>query len=295
MLLCANSGTQGASYQLRRNHRPDVHPVDRDLLTADPERNHLDKDSEMVYNHVNHIEYYKDNEEADRRHKGRQSVQKSFNLITSEEQDQLHEEKKKERKKEAHDKGIDFIESFYLKELRIEVQKQKIIDAFPPGELEVTQEESENSSETREDLSDNKIYSNEEEEQKDRKEMLDFVWNVRSTMEVDHRDEPLKVKEQQLEVADGWLNSFRPIYLFIKEHMSRFEAELIEHKRKVDRLLKQAKQTQAYEYFDEDDIPYDITDFVHETEQRELIFLDEGKRDWESQRRVGKDVRNPLM
>lgn len=175
-----------------------------------------------------------------------------------------------------------FLESFYVKFLRIEMQKSQILHSFPPDELP-TSILGERDGVSSEDMGNNNFYnsSEAEDEDNDAQEMMAFVRQVGSSIEQNDYDQVQASNSLNEAIEntalDGWLESFRPIYRFIKDHMERFEKELKEHKRKIERVWKMEQEERNANAREDGDEPYDVADFEHEAEKREIIFLDEGE------------------
>lgn len=182
----------------------------------------------------------------------------------------------------------EFMESFYLKALRIDLQKNTILHSFPRYDLpahlrELRDNSTKTSVEQRSASSESRQRESLEPEDND-KEMIDFLRSSMEQLGPAISEETVATSKIQSEesATDNWLDYFRPIYRFIKDHMGRFEKEWNEHKRKLDRVMKQVQEERkGLERealgFDGDDEPYDVQDFEHEMEQREIIFLDEGE------------------
>lgn len=175
-----------------------------------------------------------------------------------------------------------FLESFYVKFLRIEMQKSQILHSFPPDELP-TAILGERDGVSNEDMGNNNFFNSSESEDEDHddQEMIAFVNQVGSSIEQNDYDQ-VKASNALNEAMenpalDGWLENLRPIYRFIRDHMERFEKELREHKRKIERVWKMEQEERNAIAREDGDEPYDLADFEHEAEKREIIFLDEGE------------------
>lgn len=194
---------------------------------------------------------------------------------------------------ESHRKMEKFMEEFYLKQLRIEMQRSQILHSFPPDELPavILAQRDQNapiSEESAAAIQSNRVFPSEEQEDNDddtkddNQELLEFMRQVSSSMEEKEAPENNELDAEQDESAvvasDSWLSYFRPIYRFIKDNMARFEKELREHKRKMERVWKQVQEERNALEREEGDEPFDVLDFEHEAEHREIIFLDEGRR-----------------
>lgn len=186
---------------------------------------------------------------------------------------------------ETQRKIEEFMESFYLKSLRIEMQKSQILHSFPSNDLPISilAERDEMSSEAEREEN-NALNSVEviDEDNDDDQEIINFVRQVGSSIEQNEFDtvENNNVDSEAAEdanAADGWLNNFRPVYRFIKGHMNKFMDELNEHRTKMERVWKQVQEERHALEMEEGDEPYDLSDFEREAEKREIIFLDEGK------------------
>lgn len=183
---------------------------------------------------------------------------------------------------ETQRKIEEFMEEFYLKQLRIEMQKSQILHSFPENELPaaiLAQRDNESSE-------DNMLssgggggggVSGEVEDDDDGEQaILELFRHVGSSIEQTGDQNEVDSELEDSLASNSWLNNFRPIYRFIKGHMERFEKELREHKRKMERVWKQVQEERHALEREDGDEPFDYLDFEHEAEQREIIFLDEG-------------------
>lgn len=183
-----------------------------------------------------------------------------------------------------------FMEEFYLKQLRIEMQRSQILHSFPPDELPTVilaqrDQKAPISEESAAAIQSNRVFPSEEQEDNDTRdndnqELLEFMRQVSSSMEEKDASENNELDAEQDEstvASDSWLSYFRPIYRFVKDNMARFEKELREHKRKMERVWKQVQEERHALEREDGDEPFDVLDFEHEAEHREIIFLDEGR------------------
>lgn len=286
VLFCATSGTlkgvNSAAYPLKNLHHEN-HKVIFDALS--------DQD----------LTFYEENRIPQKHVKGRSSVQSTYNHHQPDDIFQsLHRSSDEIRTRglsmmnrnvgggasssETQRKIEEFMESFYLKQLRIEMQKSQILHSFPPDELPTAileQRDSVSSEDSAAVSNANTLHEMHDvgDDENDDEEMLNFVRQVGSSIEQKdfEQENNNELDSEPEESADlGWLANLRPMYRFIRDHMERFRKELREHKRKMERVWKQVQEERNAIEREDGDEPYDVSDFERETEKREIIFLDEG-------------------
>lgn len=177
--------------------------------------------------------------------------------------------------------NIQFLENFYVKELRIEMQKSQILHSFPPDELPTAMLEERDDVQSEDVSAENSLMGSwsadvDEDVDHDDQKMLEFVRQVGSSIEQNDAELQQQKTLDELARGGGWMDNLRPIYRFIKDHMEKFDKELKEHKRKIERVWKQEQQERDALEREDGDEPFETRDFEREIEKREIIFLDEG-------------------
>lgn len=272
---CSKSSVNCVSFPLKK-HR-DHHPTVFETIN----------EQDVVYNEYSPV--------GDSHVKGRSSVPNSLNIFQT---DDLFESLHRSDNERTHrgappppasdsKKMEEFMESFYLKQLRIEMQKSLILQSFPLEELPEVLVAARNGSALSSDEMDIKRHSQagdrnevdeeyEDEDQEDQ-EMRNFVRKVGSSIEQNDIELPDNSEvDADQDNSSGWLANIRPIYQFIQHHMKPFVKEWIEHRRKMEQVWKHMNEERnALERENHGDEPYDLQDFEEETEKREIIFLDE--------------------
>lgn len=182
------------------------------------------------------------------------------------------------------------LESFFLRSMRIEFQKNKILEKFQPDELPMFLEDEELEEKEKMFAENDQMENNQEI---DDQEMIDFLQRGESPEEEQNFDiyhqspeaiDPVISEESVHEeiddlVTDSWIDYFRPMWRFCKDNYRSFMKEFKEQKNQLRAKWRylQNDGEEDEDYARLEDHERDEEEFEKVDVERKLVFLDEGR------------------